>query len=893
MSKPSLSKTAGTEQPPPHALPVDELLDSLETDGIRGLSGPEAAERLERDGPNRIRSAKRQPWWKLLARQFESIVILLLAVAALVSWLTASPLEAAAIVVVLMINAVIGFAIEFQAGVALEALRRTSRTRAVVIRDGSEASVDAEDLVRGDLISLAAGDKVPADARLIAAFDLRADESTLTGESLPVDKSLRAVEADTSVADRSPMVFLGSTITNGSAKAVVTGTGDGTELGRVGSLLSDSASESTPLERRLAKLGERLVYIVLGIAAVVFVAGLLRGDGLWVMIEVAISLAVAAVPEGLPAVTTLILALGVLRMARKKAIVRKLAAVETLGSTTVICTDKTGTLTENRISVSEFHCADGSLLAVEGKKHLSATELRLVSAGVLCNDASLQNPGDQGSVIGDPTETALLAAAISLGVSPSEIRRNAPLVQEIPFDPALKRMIAVRDTETGRTAVLKGAPAVVIGASESYLADDGEVRSLTEEVRESFLEKNRGLAGKGSRVLAFADKPVAGDGDADPAAGFTFLGFAAMSDPLRAEAADSIAAARRAGIRIVMLTGDQVNTADSIARELGLVSSPNATKHASELPSGDGEDLDAVLEEARVFARVTPEDKYRIVEALRKRGEIVAVTGDGVNDAPAMKQADIGVAMGMRGTEVAKEAADMILTDDNFATIVTAIEGGRTIYSNIVRFVHMMFAQNLGEIFLIFTAILIGLPLPLMPLQILWVNLVTDVFPALALAVEPPSRNIMNRPPRPSDSKLLSAEFLTLIGWQGVTLGAIALGSYLWALGEYGPGDRARSIAVLSVIGVQLGHFFTCRSRVRSVLDRPFSNPWIFVAAGTMVVLQIVALYLPPLAGVLGLVAPTLNEVPVLATSVVLPILIVETAKFFTRRRLADRTQTN
>ncbi|MCO6511219.1 MAG: cation-transporting P-type ATPase [Aridibacter famidurans] len=887
----SLSKTVNSEQAgngPVHSAPADRVLSDLGADPEKGLTADDASKRLRRDGPNKIVSAAGTRWWTMLLGQFRSIVIWLLAFAAAVSWLTGNPLEAAAIVVVLVINALIGFAIEWQAGVALDALRKRSRARARVLRNGRETVIAAEELVRGDIVSLAAGDKVPADARVFESFHLETNESTLTGESLPVGKSTEPVAPDRPLAERSPMVYLGSTVTSGYAKAVVTATGAFTELGRVGSLISEASDERTPLEIRLSRLGERLVYIVLAIAAVVLAAGYLRGDGIWMMLEVSISLAVAAVPEGLPAVTTLILALGVLKMARRRAIVRKLAAVETLGSTTVICTDKTGTLTENRISVREFHCADGSVVSVADSGSLSDTQLRIVRAGVLCNDASIDSIDDEAaSELGDPTETALLAAADRLGVPPAALRSGARLVEEMPFDPASKRMTASWEIEDGTVrAFLKGAPAVVLDACEEYLSEGGEIRKMKEETRERFLELNRDLAGRAFRVLAFADKDLQNGNLDDPDSGFVFLGFSAMSDPLRSEAADAVAAARGAGIRIIMLTGDQLKTAAAIANELGLASREDAAVHASELARAGSSGMMPLLKRAEVFARVSPEDKFRIVKALQDAGEVVAVTGDGVNDAPAMKQANIGVAMGMRGTEVAKESADIVLTDDNFATIVNAIESGRTIYSNILRFVHMMFSHNLGEVLLIFIAILAGLPLPLLPLQILWVNLVTDVFPALALAVEPPTENVMKRPPRPPGTRMLSRGFLTLVGWQGTMLGVISLAAYLWALGVYGEGEHARTIALLALIGVQLGHFFNCRSRIRSVFNRPFSNPWIFAAAGAVVALQAVAVFWQPLAGVLGVTTPTAGDLPVLAAAIALPVLIVEITKAVARYRL-------
>ncbi len=860
----------------------------LDTDIRKGLSEDEARTRLLRDGPNSIAAAAGRAWWQILLGQFRSIVVWLLAVAAAVAWITDSPLEAAAILVVLALNALIGFAIEWQAGRALDALRRRSKLTARVTRDGRDEEVDAKELVAGDLLSLTAGDRVPADSRITESFNLQADESALTGESLPVAKSAEAVDVSTLLADRTSMVYLGTTVRSGRASAVVTATGHRTELGRVGQLISEVASERTPLEKRLALLGERLVYIVLVIAVVVLAAGYFRGDGLWLMLEISISLAVAAVPEGLPAVTTLILAIGVIKMAKRNAIVRRLAAVETLGSTTVICSDKTGTLTENRMAVKEFHAAGGQRFSADEKREMTGVEFRLVRAGVLCNEASIgrMSTDVEKEALGDPTETALLAAANSLGTDVGKLRENAELVRDFPFDPDSKRMVSVRSFEAGTAvAILKGAPAVVLASCDRYLASDGSTARLDEKAKDEFMELNERLAGDALRVLGFAEKTVSPDDPEEPKDGFQFLGFAGLIDPPRVEALPAIASARTAGIRVVMLTGDQLNTAAAIARELELSDGGSAV-HASELQGLEGEDLRQIVARAVVFARVSPKDKFEIVKALQESGEVVAVTGDGINDAPALKQADIGVAMGERGTEVAKESADIVLTDDNFATIVKAIEGGRTIYSNIIRFVHMMFSHNLGEVLMIFFSLIAGLPLPLFPLQILWINLVTDVFPALALAVEPATENTMNRPPRAPGSRMLSMPFLLLIGWQGLMLALIALLAYLWALDVYGEGAHSRTIALMALIGVQLGHFFNCRSRVRSVFSKPFSNLWIFAAALAVIGLQVAAVKWGPLAVVLGLTVPNAVDLVVIAASVVLPIVVVEITKVFIRHRL-------
>jgi Ca2+-transporting ATPase len=829
----------------------------------------------------------------MFVEQFGSIVVGLLAVAAVVSFLTSDILEAIAILVVLLINAFVGFVTEWQASRALDALRRQARTTSRVRREAKETEVDAEDLVPGDIIVLNAGDRVPADARLLEASGLQAEESALTGESATVDKAVAPVSQEALLAERRSMLYLGTAVAAGRATAVVVFTGAQTELGLVGRLVESSVKERSPLESQLADLGKRLVYLVIAIAIVVMVAGWLRGDGLWMMLEVSISLAVAAVPEGLPAVTTLILAMGVMRMARQRAIVRRLPAVETLGSTTVICSDKTGTLTENRMTVREYHLSDdrtievlGTNVAVKGDELLEHA-LRI---GVLCNEAVFRNEGTEEAVtIGDPTETALLVVADALVLDVSHERAANPKLAEQPFHSSTKRMTTLHRRSDGQHfAALKGAPAVILDACSTYAVAPDVVLPIDDEVRSRFNRANAQMADRAMRVLALAVKRFSEQmplSDEELASGYTFLGFVGLIDPPRAGVAEAIRSAHIAGVRTVMLTGDQVNTGRAIAKDLGLGCEEPQALHARDLLGVDHQRLAELARTTEVFARVSPEDKLHIVAALQSVGEVVAVTGDGVNDAPALKRANIGIAMGQRGTEVAKEAADVVLADDNFSTIVEAIEGGRAIYANITKFVHMMFSDNLAEVLLIFAAIAAGWPLPLLPLQILWVNLVTDVFPALALTVEPASPDLMRQPPRDPNSRLLSRRFLLLIGWQAVVLAAFALTAYAWALQVYGAGSHSRTIALFAIIGVQLGHMFNCRSRTRSAFAEPFRNPFLWVAAVIVVSLQLLAAYFPPLARVLDTVHLLAVDWIVVAICTAGPIVIVEIAKVLGRRQ--------
>ncbi|MFY9574910.1 MAG: HAD-IC family P-type ATPase, partial [Blastocatellia bacterium] len=856
----------------PYAASAMEVAQALEVDPSLGLSSAEVNGRRKRFGPNALQTIRPRAAWRILLDQFASLIVALLAAATLIAWATGDVVEAVAILVVLIINALVGFLTEWQAGRALDALRRQARTTARLRRDGHQLNVDAADLVPGDVVILNAGDRVPADARLIRESSLRTEESALTGESTTVEKSPEPVPLDAPLAERHSMLYLGTTIAAGHAVAVVTATSTSTELGRIGKLVADVPSEATPLEARLAKLGHRLVYVVLIIAAVVMLVGWLRGDGLWLMAEVAISLAVAAVPEGLPAVTTLILAIGVLRMARQNAIVRRLPAVETLGSTSIICTDKTGTLTQNRMTVCEYYLANGTTLR-SGDSELSLEDellSRAVRASVLCNEASMTaTPSDGARAIGDPTETALLIAADEMGADVSRLRAEYPKVIEIPFDASTKRMITVhRGSDGSHLAALKGSPAVVLEACANYLDGDGNpsIRPLDENARARFLAANEAMAARALRVLALADTRLDDiehpitlgsfpglESNPEVQRGYTFLGFVGMMDPPRPEVPEAIERARAAGIRVVMLTGDQINTARAIARELRLNgdTEPEAL-HARDLAGLSHDRLAALARTANVFARVSPEDKLRIVDALVQCDEVVAVTGDGVNDAPALKRASIGVAMGERGTEAAKEAADIVLTDDNFATILKAIEGGRIIYANIIKFVHMMFSHNLSELLVIFLSIAAGWPLPLLPLQILWMNLVTDVFPALALALEPAAPGVMLRSPRSPKSSLLSRDLLVLIGWQAALLSAIVLLIYGWAISEYGEGAHARTLTLMAIIGVQLGQMFNCRSRTRSAFAELSRSPFIWGAALIVIGLQLAAVYLAPLARVLN-----------------------------------------
>ena len=877
----------------PYAKTEREVLAELGVEEEWGLGRDEVVRRQQQYGENRLPEARRRAAWRIWVGQFTNVVVGLLVGAAGIAWWRGGRGESVAILMVLGINAGIGFLTEWKAGQALEALRREVALRARVRREGREQVIEAWELVPGDIVMVGAGDKVPADARLLEEVGLGVEEASLTGESAPVAKGVEAVERETPMAERRSMLYLGTTIVAGRGVGVVTATGGQTELGRIGELVAETEEETTPLKQRLDELGARLVWLVLGIGGVVVIAGWWRGDGLWLMIETGISLAVAAVPEGLPAVTTLILALGVLRMSRARAVVRHLPAVEALGRTTVICADKTGTLTLNRMVVREYRLPMGPRVSVEGEQwreevgDRSRLLERALEVGVLCSEASFHRQGDDpASLVGDPTETALLEVADRCGIEIGELRARQPKIEEEPFDAQTRRMVTVHELPEGmRRFCLKGAPSVVLPLCDRVAGGAGNL-PWDEAAREEMDLASQEMGASALRVLALAEKidPVTEGRQED--GGYTFLGLVGMIDPPRPEAAAAIAQARAAGIRVVMLTGDQLDTARAIARELGLGEGGDLhVLHAHELGTEEKPEISRVLGGIDVVARVSPEDKLRIVVAFQEAGEIVAVTGDGVNDTPALKRANIGIAMGARGTESAREVADIVLLDDNLSTIVQAVEGGRTIYANLLRFVQLLLSENLAEVLFIFASILLGWPLPLLPLQILWVNLVTDLFPALALAVEPPEADLMRQPPRDPEESILSRSFFFLISWQGAMLAGLCLMAYGWSLERYGPGDHARTVALMSLIGCQVGHLFNCRSRTRSALEGLFRNQWLWLSLLLVGLLQGVAIGYAPLAEMLGTVTLTLVDWWVVGATVFVPILVVEAIKWAGRPR--------
>ncbi len=893
-----------------HTLSLAEAFERLQADGERGLSQSEVTRRLAQYGPNSLSQARERSALSILLAQFRSLIVALLVAATVIAVVMGETIEAAAILVVLVLNAAIGFFTEWKAQRALSALQKQAVPVAHVIRDGTEGEIPAADLVPGDVVVLAAGARVPADGRIVESARLQIEEAALTGESLAVTKTSDVLDdKDASLGDRLNMAFLGTSITDGRGRLLVTATGAQTEVGKIGSLIDEAVTRATPLEQKLARLGRLLIVIVLTLCAVIVGAGWLRGTtDFWHMLEIGLSLAIAAVPEGLPAVTTMTLALGMQRMARMRTLVRRLPAVETLGAVTVICTDKTGTLTRNEMTVCVY-ALDQSRVDVTGAGYEPVgkfqmgdrqldpiTDERLALAlriGALCNDAKVDRKDGVDTVLGDPTEAALIVVAEKAGMKLAAMSAEFARLSEVPFDSASKRMVTVHRTPQGRTiAFVKGSPGTMLAASTAQVRAAGAA-PLTPEERKLWEQTNEELAGAALRVLGlgYRDLPE-GYSEEDLARELTFVGLVGMSDPLRDEAKSAIATCRTAGIRTVMITGDQQATAAEIARQLGidhdLDERPLRTVHGRELIGLDAAGWKLAVADAAVFARVSPENKLQIVEALQQQGHVVAMTGDGVNDAPALKQADIGIAMGIKGTEVAKENADMVITDDNFASIVGAVEQGRIIYGNILRFLHYLLSCNFSEIMTVFLALMIGWPLPLVALQILWLNLITDIFPAFALALEPSAPDVMKRPPRDPQESLLTPSFVGLVVWQGllltgVTLLAFGIGMH-WH-GTEGDGLRAATtMAFMTLALAQVFHAFNARSQRRSAFtDRLFTNGWLWAAVAMCLVLQAAAVYVPLLQKVLHTAPPSLVDLGVIAGCSLLPVAVVELVKVIQR----------
>lgn len=900
-----------------YKLSVEETKERLDVDLAYGLSSEGARERLERHGPNELEEQDAVSSWRILLRQFQELMVIILIVAAIVSLALGEIIDTVVIMAIVFINAAIGYSQEQRAEEAMAALKKMAIPIVRVRRDGEVQEISSTDLVPGDIVLLEAGNVVPADGRMIEGANLKAQESALTGESEPVEKQIAIPGGENlTLGDRSNMVYMGTSVTYGRGAVIITETGMNTELGHIAGLIQEVSDELTPLQRRLQRLGKTLTLVAVAIIAVVVMTGFfLRGEELETLLLTGISLAVAAIPEGLPAVVTITLALGSQRLLKRKALIRKLPAVETLGSVTVICSDKTGTLTENQMTVTILDVAGNredieTLVSRKGVlleaiwDRSAHPEMRalsvLVRAGALCNDAVLKHDADgTWRAIGDPTEGALLLAAKKLGFEKEELDKNWPRVSEVPFTSERKRMTTVhRVDETARQTDLpwrdspyvllsKGAVDSLLQVSDLVLVDN-EIVAMDDEWRQRIEKANDELARQGQRVLGIAFRFCEA---AEPPTEEelleveeVFVGLVAMIDPPRPEAKAAVATAKRAGIRPVMITGDHPLTAIRIAQDLGITDG-NHCLTGAELSQMTVSDLMGVVDDVSVYARVSPEHKLNIVEALQTNGQIAAMTGDGVNDAPALKRADIGIAMGITGTDVSKEASDMVLLDDNFATIVAAVEEGRVIYDNIRKFIKYTLSSNTGELFLMLVAPFLGMPLPLLPLQILWVNLVTDGLPGIALAQEKGEPGVMQRSPFKPTESIFSRGVGSQIVWIGSLMGLVSLvvGYVAW-LND--PSGSWQTMVFTTLVLSQMGNALAIRSNKLSLFSIGlFSNRLMVNAVLGTLALQLLLIYLPPLQSIFKTEALTLTELAICLVSSIVVFAVFEAYKWFIRHR--------
>lgn len=862
-----------------------------------GLSAAEAQARLARYGPNRVGSARRVSPLAILAEQFKNVLIVILLLATIASSFLGHAVEAVAITVIVLFAVLLGFVQEYRAERAMDALRALAAPLATVLRDGVECDIAASEVVPGEVVLLRAGNRVPADARLLEAVNLKIQESVLTGESAPVEKSVcELMLPDLPIGDRRNMVFAGTLVTYGRGRALVTSTGGGTEFGKIAGELEGVASGRTPLQESLDRMGRLLAGVALGVVLLIVMLGLLRGQGLIDMLMFGIALAVAVVPEALPAVVTISLAIGVQRLIRRNALIRRLPAVETLGSTSVICTDKTGTLTRDEMTVRRI-VQDGRVLLVEGVGYaplggfhtaqgvLAVEDIaplqRLLRAAALASDAEV-HPAEGGwTISGDPTEAALIVAATKAGFDKRHLDIDAPRVHEIPFASESKRMTTVHQCAGQLLACSKGAPEVILAACARQLTAVGEVE-LDAGRRAQVLQDVTALAGEGMRVLAVADKPGSTVSDAEEK--MVWLGLVGMIDPPRPEVAAALRTCETAGVRVVMITGDHPLTARAIAAELGILKAGQVVS-GSELAALSDAELAAAIGRIDVFARVSPADKLRVVNALQAQGAVVGMTGDGVNDAPALKKADIGIAMGVAGTDVAREVSAMTLTDDNFASIVAAIEEGRAIYGNIKKYLMYLLSSNLGEILLMAAVTLFALPLPLTAVQLLYVNLATDGLPALALAFDPHARNLMHESPRPRSEGIFrpSVVFLTVLG--GVWSAAVNLALFIWAMGSGRGAAESMTMVFVSLVLIQFAKAFSFRCDRESIVVRPFANRWLNLAIFWEVMLLTVVVYVPALHAPFGTYALPFEDWLIVGLAALSVIPVLEAGKCFIRRK--------
>lgn len=883
-----------------------EVIKYLGSDLTLGLREEEAKRRLTEYGPNQLKEGKgRSPLWIFL-EQFSDFIIWVLIGAALISGFLKEWVDAIAILVIVILNAILGFIQEYRAEKSLAALKKLSSPNAKVIRDGQYKTIPHQQIVPGDLIEIESGDRIPADGRLVYVTpNFNTQEASLTGESNPVAKTTSALKEDTPLSDRENMVYTGTSVSSGKARAIVVETGMQTELGKIAGMIQQAARESTPLQKKLEQFGKWIVYLCFVLVAVIFLLGIIRGGGLFDMFLMAVSLAVAAIPEGLPAVVTISLALGVQRMVKRNVLIRKLPAVETLGSATVICSDKTGTLTKNEMTVQAVF-TNGTLFKITGIGYepkgrfligedpinpLAYPDLnKTLLSGALCNGAHLMQWDSGYSVVGDPTEGAILVCAAKSGLWKDKLEKDFPFVEEIPFDSVRKKMTILRRGKDGIIAFVKGAPEIVLNDCVD-IEENGGKRRLNEADRQTILVANSNLADEAMRVLAIAYRPLYESTDKYDADSIekdlVFLGLVGMIDPPREEVKKAIRECDTAGIRTVMITGDHKNTAVAIARQLGFFKENSLAISGEELDKLSEEKFEMEVEKIPVYSRVSPEHKLRIVSAWRRRKEVVAMTGDGVNDAPAVKEADIGVAMGITGTDVTKEVSDMVITDDNFASIVAAVEEGRGIYDNIKKFIHYLLSCNAGEVLVMFISSLAALPAPLLPIHILWVNLITDGLPALALGVDPVEPNIMKRLPRPANEAVVTKQKIFLILVQGAFIAVCSLFAFVFILlVEKGGIGRARTAAFIVLACAQLFHSFNCRSMTESIFKIGlFTNKKLVYASLSSFILLIPIVHLPLFQNIFKTESLSIFEWLLVLILSSLPLWAVEAVKRVKRNR--------
>lgn len=872
---------------------LKDIEEHFQTNQQEGLSKQDVLKMREKYGENRLQEKEGKTLMAMIIEQLSDFMIIILMIAAVLSIVGHEAVDGIVILGIVVLNATLGITQERKASNALAALKSMAAPKAKVIRDGKIDVIDSKDLVPGDVVQLEAGDYVPADLVLSESINLKIDESALTGESVAVDKATGIIELDAPIGDRLNSAFMSTIVTYGRGSGIVTGTGMGTEIGKIATMLNETEEGKTPLQIKLARFGKMLGIVCIIVCLLIFALGVYRGEPMLEVFMTAISLAVAAIPEGLPAVVTVVLAMGVTRMVSRHAIMKNLGAVETLGSTTVICTDKTGTLTQNKMTVLKLYDGEeewqvsGTGYGFEGaitsdvSKDQKMIE-RLLQVAVLCNDAKIKD----GEVIGDPTEGALVVLAAKGGFDQKELNDQYPRLAEFPFDSDRKLMSTKHLIDGEHLMFTKGAPDVALARCSKILIN-GEVRAISDEDKERILAKNTNYAKEALRVLGYTYKPVSESSDLlDEEQDLIFLGLSCMIDPPREEAKQAVKLCKKAGIRVVMITGDHITTASAIAMQLGIIDSADEALEGSKINDFSDDDFMEKVKHTSVFARVSPEHKVRIVETVKRNGDVAAMTGDGVNDAPALKRADIGIAMGITGTDVSKEAADMILTDDNFASIVDAVEEGRIIYSNIRKFVGFLLSCNLGEILIIFFAILAGWAVPLVPIQLLWINLITDSFPAFALGLEEGEKDIMDQKPRDPSEPILDRTMKIALGFQSVGLTIAALGSY--RLGFIMAGDVsddlqltiARTFCFVTLILGEMLRAYSARSEHKSVFSlKLLSNKYLNYSVLGAIVMLFVVVYVPFLQPIFSTTTLSFAQLGIAAGLSLVPLFFGEIAK--------------